>query len=116
MQKILIVDDDLDLLEMVSFALQNHKMKVECLADGNHLTDCISSFGPSLILLDIYLNDCDGRQLCYQLKTSDKYKNIPVILYSAGHITAQSVRDSLADDFMAKPFSISQLINRIKNL
>jgi DNA-binding response OmpR family regulator len=115
MQKILIVDDDRDLLEMVTIALSNFEMKVECLADGNRLIECITAFEPNLILLDIYLNDCDGRELCYKLKSSDQYKNIPVILYSAGHISAQSIRDSLADDFIPKPFSISQLVKRIKN-
>ena len=67
--------------------------------------ECIDA--PNLILLDIYLNDCDGRELCYQLKSSDQYKNIPGILFSVGHNTAQSVRDSLADDFIPKSFSIS---------
>jgi DNA-binding response OmpR family regulator len=113
MTSVLVVDDDLDLLEMVSIVLKRHEMNVSCINNGSVLEDSIAETRPDIILMDIYLGDSDGRNLCHSLKTSDQYRNIPVILYSAGFITSASIENSLADDFLVKPFDISKLINKI---
>lgn len=113
MLNVLVVDDDTDLLEMVSLVLTSHNMKVECLNKGDLLFQSVATDKPDIVLMDIYLGDSDGRDLCRTLKSSDQYHNIPVILYSAGNITAASVQESKADDFLSKPFDIRQLINKI---
>jgi DNA-binding response OmpR family regulator len=112
MLNILVVDDDADLAEMVTILLTRSGMCVHNLSSGNGLTETIISFRPDIILMDIYLGDHDGRELCRSLKTGD-YKSIPVILYSAGHITVASVKASMADAFIAKPFELDVLLDKI---
>jgi DNA-binding response OmpR family regulator len=68
---------------------------------------------PDLVLMDIYLGDSDGRVLCKQLKSSKEFGLVPIILYSAGYIANSSIRDSMADDFLVKPFDIKQLLAKI---
>ncbi len=116
MIKVLIVDDDNELLEMVSLVLSSRNMDVTTLNHAVNIQSAITAASPDLILMDIYLGDYDGRDLCHQLKTSDQFRQIPVILYSAGFITAESVKDSLADDFLQKPFEIVDLYKKIDNL
>lgn len=113
MTKVLVVDDDRDLLEMVSIVLSSYDMDVTPLEKCLEFPDYMQRSKPDIVLMDIYLGECDGRKLCHQLKKNDEYADIPVILYSAGNITQSSVRESLADDFMDKPFDINNLINRI---
>jgi DNA-binding response OmpR family regulator len=113
MTKVLIVDDDNDLLEMVSLVLTNYNMKVDALGQCVQFFDTMSDVQPDIVLMDIYLGECDGRDLCLDLKGRSNYSNIPVILYSAGNISVSSVKESKADDFMSKPFDITQLVSRI---
>ncbi len=113
MTKVLVVDDDKDLLEMVSLVLASYDMDVTPLEKCLEFPSYMESSRPDIVLMDIYLGECDGRKLCHQLKNSDVYSDIPVILYSAGNITQSSVRESLADEFMDKPFDINHLVNRI---
>ena len=115
MKKVLVVDDDIDLLDMVSLVLTKYNMKVNPLDKCLQFYDTLSSDKPDIILMDIYLGECDGRELCQQFKKLNDYTGIPVILYSAGNVTQSSVQESLADDFMSKPFDIQQLVDRINH-
>ncbi len=116
MTKILVLDDDPDLLEMVEVVLVNHQMNVSCINKGSDLFSTIDEINPQIILMDIYLGDTDGRNLCQALKKSEKYKHIPVILYSAGNISNSSIMDSLANEFISKPFDVGNLVRKIKVL
>jgi len=66
--------------------------------------------------LDVFLGDNDGRNLCHELKTGPHNQNIPVILYSAEKISDDSLKQSKADNFIAKPFDIGQLVQKINSL
>ena len=116
MLSVLLVDDDEDLLEMVEMVLENSSMEVETLTSGSGLQDKIKEVNPDVLVMDIYLGDADGRLLCEQLKHSDQFKHLPVILYSAGIITPESIKVSQANEFLAKPFQIDELVNKIKHL
>jgi DNA-binding response OmpR family regulator len=116
MNSILVVDDDPDILDMVNLVLTTYELRVSCISSGAALLPAMEEYKPDLVLMDIYLGDADGRNLCSSLKTSAQYKHIPVILYSAGHITTASVKESMADDFLAKPFDNLRLINKIRSL
>ena len=83
MQKILIVDDDKDLLEMVEMTLSRLGYHITTLAKGSRFINVVESIRPDIILLDIFLGDADGRTLCHKMKLQPTYENIPVILYSA---------------------------------
>lgn len=116
MSHLLIVDDDPDLLEMITIVLSSQGHKVTTISSGAALPNALDGILPDLILMDIYLGDTDGRDLCRQLKDSDSYSSIPVLLYSAGYIQQDSITASGAEDFIAKPFDIYQLRERIDHL
>jgi len=116
MQKILIVDDDKDLLEMVEMTLSRLGYHITTLAKGSGFLNIIESTRPDIILMDIFLGDADGRTLCYNMKLQPAYKTIPVILYSAGYVPLSTIEHSKADLFIIKPFDVKQLVEKIKTL
>ena len=116
MKKLLIVDDDVDLLEMAHMALTEEGFEVCALEEGKLLFAEIQRFHPDVILLDVFLRDADGRDLCYQLKSDPLYKHIPVALYSAGHMSHETIVDSKADMYITKPFDIMQLGEKLRSI
>ena len=114
MLKVLVVDDDIDLLEMVTLVLRTQGMDVFSLNDHVDFFSVLSNYRPDLVVLDIYLGEADGRELCRQLKKSKEFSDTPVLLYSAGHISSSSIDECLANDFLQKPFDISMLLKRIR--
>jgi DNA-binding response OmpR family regulator len=113
MMHVLVVDDDKDLLDMVSYVLGRNNIAVDCIDRGSTLFESLAARRPDIVLMDIYLGDSDGRELCRTLKNSASFQDIPVILYSAGNIPAASIENSMADDFIAKPFDLTYLLKRI---
>ncbi len=116
MSKVLVVDDDADLLEMVDIALSKQGFTTSTINNGKHFFNKVESFRPDIILLDIFLGDADGRKLCHRLKETATSQDIPVILYSAGHVSGSSIERSLANAFVSKPFEIKHLVAKIKSL
>ena len=116
MPHILVVDDDTDLLELVTLVLKRSHYQVTALQDGTKVVPVVSDINPDIILMDIYLGSTDGRNICRNLKTSEAHRNIPVILYSAGNITSQSIRESMADSFIVKPFNNAEILEKIQSL
>ena len=115
-QHILLVDDDADLLEMVTHALQSYHFKVSVLQGESQLYSFLQNEKPHAILMDVYWAGKDGRTICRQLKLTPEYKDIPVILYSAGDISDDSIRHSLANHFFPKPFDIQKLSLMLQKL
>ncbi|HEY4877399.1 MAG TPA: response regulator [Puia sp.] len=116
MPRVLIVDDDEDLLEMVSMILIRSGIEVHTTYKATNFHETILQINPDLILMDIYLDDLDGRELCREIKLLKEFEKIPVILYSAGIIPADTIIASLADEFMLKPFDNAQLLKMINAL
>jgi DNA-binding response OmpR family regulator len=116
MKKVLVVDDDRDLLEMVEMALTEQGFEVSTLEEGRSFFTEIKKFAPDVILLDVFLNDADGRELCYQLKSDASLKDIPVALYSAGHMSNSTIVDSKANLYITKPFDIMHLAEKLRGM
>ncbi|MFD2864227.1 response regulator [Mucilaginibacter antarcticus] len=115
MQKILAVDDDKDILEIIQLILEDSGYEVETLADGQHLFEKINEVHPDLIILDIMLGNLDGRDLCRKVKAKMETHDIPVIMLSASHtITEGFTKNGNPDDFIAKPFDIEVLIQTVE--
>lgn len=114
MLKILVVDDDKDLLEMVTLVLRIHGMDVFSVNNYQQFFPALQDFRPDLVVLDIYLDEADGRELCRQMKTDGTFSRTPVLLYSAGHISPASIEECQANGFLQKPFDISILLKRIR--
>ncbi|RZK50521.1 MAG: response regulator [Pedobacter sp.] len=117
MKRILVVDDDVDILETIQLILEIGGYEVEPLLNAEELFDRIHSFKPNLIILDIALGKLDGRLLCSQIKSSPKTNSIPVLLMSALYDSHDiSLMQDKPDDFMAKPFKMDVLLKKIERL
>jgi DNA-binding response OmpR family regulator len=114
MQRILVVDDNKDILDLLKYVLEDSGYEVGTLANGNFLFDAIGNLHPDLILLDVMLGNVDGRELCKQLKFTPATHNIPIILISATHNMPSDITGGSPDGFLAKPFDINQLLDSIK--
>jgi DNA-binding response OmpR family regulator len=113
MRRILAVDDDNDILDVLQFILEDSGYEVETLSDGKFLLDRMRDSNPDLILLDIMLGNMDGRELCKAVKKESK---TPVILISASHNVSKSMnQEGAPNDFIAKPFDINILLNKIQS-
>ena len=116
MRRILAVDDDNDILEVLQFILEDSGYEVDTLSDGHYLMDKIREKHPDLILLDIMLGSLDGRELCKAVKNQDSMHHIPVIMISASHNVSKTLnQEGAPNDFIAKPFDINNLLSKIKN-
>lgn len=113
MSKILVIDDDLDILSVMEVLLSMKGFDVEVTAKGENTFPKIDSFKPDLILLDVLISGHDGRIICKQLKANDETRHIPVIMFSAHPGAAATIAEYGADDFISKPFDVNNLINKV---
>lgn len=115
MSRILAVDDDRDILDVIQLILEDSGYEVDTLSDGRHLQEAITRHTPDLILLDIMLGNVDGRDLCRNVKAHLETNGIPVIMISASHTINDVLKQDCApDDFIAKPFDIEILLSKVK--
>ncbi len=114
MKKILVVDDDVDILTMVKMMLKLNHFEVEAISRWEGINDSITNFEPDLILLDISLAGADGRDLCRKIKRANETQHIPVILFSAYAELGNNFQDCQAQAFIAKPFEMSHLLKTIR--
>lgn len=114
MKRILAVDDNKDILEILRYILEESGYEVDTLADGHHFFEKIQEHMPDLILLDVMLGDVDGRELCQNVKMQHDTQDIPVIMISASHSITNINTKCAPDAFLAKPFDIKVLLNTVK--
>lgn len=116
MIKALVVDDDEDLLDMVTMMLKANGMEVFTLSGGSQFFEALETIKPHIVVMDIFLGDSDGRDLCREAKSRPEFSAIPVILYSAGNINKSMIDQVCADNFMPKPFDMDMMVSRIRAL
>jgi DNA-binding response OmpR family regulator len=109
---ILIADDDPSILEAMKMMLEMYDFSVETIADGSILPK-LSQVKPKLLFLDICMSGVDGRDVCKAMKASEATKDIPVIMISASCDMIRAARDSGADDYLAKPFEMQDLLSKV---
>nr|WP_067056250.1 response regulator [Mucilaginibacter sp. L294] len=114
-KKIMIADDDPGIVDAVEMLLEFEGYTVTSTVDGSTVLDMKDEL-PDLLLLDIWMSGEDGRDICRQLKATQATKNIPVIMVSASRDIEQSAIDAGADDFLAKPFEMDELLAKIAKL
>ena len=116
MYRILVVDDNVDILQIVKIILENYGFEVDVTLNGEETFSKADTFHPQLILMDVFLSaGFDGREICKTLKSNSQTKNIPVILFSAQIKMDDAFANWGADDFIAKPFEVKELISKIKS-
>ena len=114
-QKVLVVEDDINIAELLRLYLQKDGFEVSHAADGGKAVEMAKEIQPDLVLLDIMLPVMDGWQVCRELRKTMK---MPIIMLTAKGETEDKVTglEGGADDYIVKPFQISLLKARIRNL
>lgn len=112
-QKILIVDDDNNIAELISLYLTKECFDTRIVNDGEEALTAFEQYNPNLILLDLMLPGIDGYQVCREVRAK---ANVPIIMLSAkGEIFDKVLGLELgADDYMMKPFDSKELVARVK--
>jgi len=115
-QLIAIVEDEPDIIDLVSLHLQRAGFVVEGFDDAAKVLKFLNSRVPDLIILDLMLPDADGLEICKYLKKKDDYASVPIIMLTAkGDETDKVLGLELgADDYVTKPFSPKELVARVK--
>ena len=114
MQKILIIDDDPDVITVLQLLLKKKGYEVATATKEEEAYKQLDAFVPNLIVLDVLLSGVDGREICKKIKHSDKWKHIPVIMFSAHPSAQKNMEDFGADDFLPKPFQSEKILERIE--
>lgn len=116
MRKILAVDDDNDILDVIRIILEDEGYEVATLTNGKNIIDAISNIRPDLILLDVMLSGMDGREICKTIKANSNFNPIPIIMISASH-NLQNYQNlpGAPNGFIPKPFDIDRLVNVVND-
>jgi len=117
-QKIMVVDDEPDAVDLVEFNLKNAGFDVIAAEDGVDALQKARKFAPDLILLDVMLPEIDGLEVCKMLRRDPATSGIPIIMLTAKAAEIDRVLglELGADDYVTKPFSPRELVLRVKNL
>jgi len=116
-KKILIVDDEADLVETIRFPLELEGFKVLAAYNGEEGLNQARAEKPDLILLDLMLPKLDGYKICRLLKFDERYKHIPIFMLTAKTQEKDKIlgKETGADEYFTKPFDIDGLIAKIKS-
>ena len=114
--RVLVVDDEPDLLELVHYNLTKAGYDVACVMSGAEALTHVQTHTPDLILLDVLLPDVDGLEVCKALRRSPQAGRVPIVMLTARSEDADIVAglELGADDYLTKPFSPRVLLARIK--
>jgi len=107
-KRVLILDDDLDILQICAIVLKKKGFDVSTLNNSNQILDQVRNYRPDVILMDNWIPGPGGIEATRQLKGSE-LQDIPVIFFSANSNVTQLAREAQADYFLQKPFDIAEL-------
>jgi two-component system, OmpR family, response regulator len=115
-QRVLVVDDEPNILEVVTMALRFQGFDVETAATGREALAAVSSFKPHLMVLDVMLPDMEGFDVASRLGA--QRSGVPIIFLTARDATEDKIRglSGGGDDYMTKPFSLEELVARIRTI
>lgn len=117
-KKILIVDDEVDVTDLVAYHLRSKGFHVEALNDPNGSIGVARTFLPDLVVLDVMMPDLNGIQICRMLRADPKLQKVPVIFLTAKAEEGDRIQglETGADDYICKPFSTKELVLRIQTI
>lgn len=117
-KKVLVVDDEKHIVELIKLNLESYGYEVICAFTGMEAITKTNEILPDLILLDLMLPDIDGLQICQMLRLNEETKGIPIIMITARSQETDKVHglEAGADDYITKPFGIRELEARIKTV
>lgn len=114
--KILAVDDEEHIQELIKFNLENSGYKVICCGNGTEALKIVKLEKPDLVLLDVMLPGIDGYDVCKEIRKDNNISNIPIIMITAKSEELDKILglELGADDYITKPFSVRELLARVK--
>jgi CheY-like chemotaxis protein len=117
-KRILIVDDEQDVLTLTSLRLEKLGYEVITAVNGKDALDSITREKPDLVLLDLIIPITYGTDVCRRIKKDETLKHIPIILYTAHNeiMDEEKAKSFGADDYIAKPFDAEELANKTERL
>ncbi len=115
-KNIYLVEDNEAIREMVVYLLESENFKVSSFENATTFKDQITITRPDLVILDVMLPDGNGITVGNELKSTASTQHIPVLLMSANANMVKDGKESLADDFINKPFDINDLLQRVEHL
>lgn len=114
--KLLIADDSVDLLDLMELFLGEKGFDVKCASSKKALFSILRNYTPDLIILDVFIENVDGREICKKLKADSKTKNVPIIIFSANPYAIANYKSFGANDFIEKPFSLEVVLSKIEGV
>ena len=117
-KKILIADDEADLLEMLDYAFQKAGYEVDLAADGEEALEKAEAFAPDIILLDVMMPKIDGIEVCRRLRAKPAFDDTLIVILTARDEEYSEIAgfDSGADDYVTKPVKLRSMLRRIEAL
>lgn len=114
--KILVVDDEEDVTDLVRYHLEAEKFTVETINDPSHILGVGRDFMPDLFILDVMMPGIDGIQICRMIRADSKLKYVPVVFLTAKTGDEDRILglETGGDDYICKPFNIKELVLRVK--
>lgn len=112
-KKVLLVDDEPDILEFLQELLEQEGYTVAITDKAEYVENLHAGGLPDLILIDVLLSGKDGREIVKHLKSQEATRHVPVIMFSAHPRAEETARMAGADDFVAKPFEMDEVLAKI---
>ncbi|MCX6355761.1 MAG: response regulator [Candidatus Aureabacteria bacterium] len=115
-KKILVVDDEPNIMDVATVRLKRLGYEIISAFDAEKALTFLQNVTPDLILLDLLLPQMQGDELCKKLKSDDKFKHIPIIIFTASAIRTslpEKIKEMGADDCIMKPFDPEELLGKV---
>ena len=116
LKKILVLDDNEDILEVVHEALSYAQFEVKSISESDSFMSLMGQFNPDLVLLDFRVSGENGGEICRQIKSHPKFNNVPVIIFSAYINHPDELLAYGCDAIINKPFDLFELVDVVNNL
>ncbi|KXH81194.1 response regulator [Chryseobacterium kwangjuense] len=112
-KKILIFDDDTTILEVITIIFEENGYQVEISETSHDILEKVADFQPDVILMDNWIPKIGGVEATKLLKSHEEFKSIPVIYVTANNDIVRLAQEAQADDFVAKPFNLDDLEDKV---
>lgn len=119
MAKILVVDDEPDIVRVLVKIFEHRGHEVTTASDGQHALEAVAKQHPDVIILDLNLPRVDGLEVCKRLKSADTTKHIPIVMMTAAYVSVDDAEKGTelgADEYVIKPFLREVLIHNVERL
>lgn len=116
MDRVLIIDDDDDLLEILESSLAFFGFEIKTSSYTDDIHSLVTIHQPDLVIIDYIMGGVNGGEMCSELKRKEATKHIPVIILSAYDKVIKSLGTYGCDAFISKPFDMQELVNKIKSV